>query len=220
MDPADRFAELVNRPASEAHLDLMAGLIGTSFDGAANVGDVIVGLDRLADECAPSFDSILAALFVSGRLSGNRADYGDPANSYLHHVLATGLGIPITLAICAMEVGRRLDVPVQGVGLPNHFLIMCNGEFADPFHAGRRYSADELEPAWQRITGITVPLDRRLVQASHTRSILLRMLNNLKSILVAMDEPGPLSVLAKLRSAFPELAQERAEHARWLRHWN
>jgi regulator of sirC expression with transglutaminase-like and TPR domain len=220
MDPADRFVELVNRPASEAHLDLMAGLIGTSFDVGANVGDVIVGLDRLADECAPSFDSILAALFVSGRLSGNRADYGDPTNSYLHRVLATGLGIPITLAICAMEVGRRLDVPVEGVGLPGHFLIMCNGEFADPFHGGRRYSADELEPAWQRITGMTVPLDRRLVQATHTRSILLRMLNNLKNTLVAMDEPGPLSVLAKLRGAFPELAQERAEHARWLRHWN
>lgn len=198
----------------------MAGLIGTSFDVGANVGDVVVGLDRLADECAPSFDSILAALFVSGRLSGNRADYGDPTNSYLHRVLATGLGIPITLAICAMEVGRRLDVPVEGVGLPGHFLIMCNGEFADPFHGGRRYSADELEPAWQRITGMTVPLDRRLVQATHTRSILLRMLNNLKNTLVAMDEPGPLSVLAKLRGAFPELAQERAEHARWLRHWN
>ena len=220
MDPADRFVELVNRPASEAHLDLMAGLIGTSFDVGANVGDVVVGLDRLADECAPSFDSILAALFVSGRLSGNRADYGDPTNSYLHRVLGTGLGIPITLSICAMEVGRRLDVPVQGVGLPGHFLIMCNGEFADPFHGGRRYSADELEPAWQRITGMSVPLDRRLVQATHTRSILLRMLNNLKNTLVAMDEPGPLSILAKLRGAFPELMQERAEHARWLRHWN
>lgn len=220
MDPADRFVELVNRPASEAHLDLMAGLIGTAFDPGVSVGDVVLGLDRLADECAPSFDSILAALFVSGRLSGNRADYGDPANSYLHRVLATGLGIPITLAICAIEVGRRLDVPVQGVGLPGHFLIMCNGEFADPFHGGRRYSADEIEPVWQRITGMTVPLDRRLVQATHTRSILLRMLNNLKNTLVAMDEPGPLSILAKLRGAFPELAQESAEHARWLRHWN
>ena len=67
---------------------------------------------------------------------------------------------------------------------------------------------------------MTVPLDRRLVQPTHTRSILLRMLNNLKNTLVAMDEPGPLGTLAKLRGAFPELANERAEHARWLRHWN
>ena len=229
MDPAARFTELVNRPASETHLDMMAGLIGAAFEtssgGAAEtadavVGQVIVGLDHLADDCAPSFDSILAALFMSGRLSGNRADYGDPSNSYLHRVMATGLGIPITLSVCAMEVGRRLEVPIQGIGLPGHFVIMCNGEYADPFHGGRRYSADELEPAWRRITGMTSDLERRFVQPTHTRSILLRMLNNLKNILVAMDEPGPLSVLATLRGAFPELAQERAEHARWLRHWN
>jgi len=220
MDPADRFAELINRPASENHLDLLAGLIGATFDPGSDVGDVIIGLDRLADECAPSFDSILAALFVSGRLRGNRADYGDPENSYLHRVLASGLGIPITLGICAMEVGRRLDVPIVGVGLPGHFLVQCNGQFADPFHRGRRYSDDELEPAWRRITGLTIPLDRRFLQPTHTRSILLRMLNNLKNTLVAMDEPVPLQQLAKLRGSFPELAHERAEHARWLRHWN
>lgn len=220
MDPADRFVELVNRPASESHLDLMAGLIGASFEPSTDVGDVILGLDRLADGCAPSFDSIMSALFMSGQLRGNKADYGDPANSYLHRVLATGLGIPITLGICAMEVGRRLDVPIEGIGLPGHFLVRCNNELADPFHGGQRYSAEELEPAWQRITGMTVPLDRRLVQPTHTRSILLRMLNNLKNTLVAMDEPGPLGTLAKLRGAFPELANERAEHARWLRHWN
>ncbi|HQZ34162.1 MAG TPA: transglutaminase-like domain-containing protein [Ilumatobacteraceae bacterium] len=229
MDPAARFAELVNRPASETHLDTMAALIGAAFEtggggpvdtAEAIIGQVIVGLDHLADECAPSFDSILAALFMSGRLAGNRADYGDPSNSYLHRVLDTGLGIPITLSVCAMEVGRRLDVPIEGIGLPGHFLIMCNGEYADPFHGGRRYSLDELEPAWQRITGMTGDLERRFVQPTHTRSILLRVLNNLKNILVAMDEPGPLSVLATLRGAYPELAQERAEHARWLRHWN
>ena len=220
MDPADRFVELINRPAAESHLDLLAGLIGVAFDPTGEVADVLLGLDRLADECAPSFDSILAALFMSGRLRGNRADYGDPQNSYLHRVLATGLGIPITLSLCAMEVGRRVGVPINGIGLPGHFIIECSGEYADPFHNGRRYTADELEPAWQRITGMTTPLDRRLVQPTHHRSILLRMLNNLKNPLVAMDEPVPLKTLAKLRGAFPELAQERAEHARWLRHWN
>ena len=220
MDPAERFVELVNRPAAENHLDLLAGLIGASFEPAADVGDVIVGLDRLADECAPSFDSILASLFMSGRLRGNRADYGAPTNSYLHRVLANGQGIPITLGICAMEVGRRVGVPIAGIGLPGHFLIECGGEYADPFHNGRRYTADELEPAWQRITGMKAPLDHRLLVPTHPRSILLRMLNNLKNTLVAMDEPTQLKVLAKLRGAFPELAQERAEHARWLRHWN
>jgi regulator of sirC expression with transglutaminase-like and TPR domain len=220
MDPAERFVELVNRPAPHTHLDVMAGLIGAAFDPPVDVDSVLIGLDRLADECAPSFDSILATLFVSGRLRGNLADYGDPRNSYLHRVIERGVGIPITLSVCAIEVGRRLGVPIQGVGLPGHFLVVCDGEYADPFHGGGRYAPEELEPAWRRITGLKASLDRRLVQPTHTRSILLRMLNNLKNTMVAIDEPVQLQVLAKLRAAFPELANEHGEYARWLRHWN
>ncbi len=220
MDPAERFVELVNQPASRSHLDLMATLIGASFDPTADIESVLVELDQLAQECDPTFDSIIETLFASGRLRGNTFDYGDPRNSYLHRVVERGVGIPITLSVCAIEVGRRLGVPIDGVGLPGHFLVVCEGVYADPFHGGGHYSPDELEPAWRRITGMTTALDRRLVQPTHTRSILLRMLNNLKNTMVAIDEPLQLQVLAKLREAFPELAGEHGEHARWLRHWN
>ncbi|MBI4936235.1 MAG: hypothetical protein HY828_20350 [Actinobacteria bacterium] len=219
MDPADRFVELVARPASESHLDLMAALIGASFDPSADVGSVVLGLDRLAEGCEASFPSVLS-IFGDGRLRGNTADYGDPRNSYLHEVLHRQVGIPITLSVCAIEVGRRLGVAVHGIGLPGHFLVECDGLYADPFHGGRTYTAEELEPAWQRITGLHEPLDRRLVRPVSSRSILLRMLNNLKNTFVAMDDPIPLRVLASLRGAFPELEHERAEYARWLRHWN
>ncbi|MCE9621672.1 MAG: transglutaminase-like domain-containing protein [Actinomycetia bacterium] len=220
MDPAERFVELVNQPAPAMHLDQMATLIGAAFDPSADIDGVLRRLDQLAAECAPSFDSIVSTLFASGRLRGNTSDYGDPRNSYLHRVVERGVGIPITLSVCAIEVGRRLGVQIDGVGLPGHFLVVCDGEYADPFHGGGRYTPDELEPAWRRITGMTTALDRRLVQPTHTRSILLRMLNNLKNTMVAIDEPLQLQVLAKLRSAFPELASEHGEHARWLRHWN
>ncbi len=220
MDPAERFVELVNRPEPHAHLDLMSALIGAAFEPGTDVERTLIGLDRLADDCSASFDSILATLFESGRLRGNTADYGDPRNSYLHRVVERGIGIPISLSVCAIEVGRRLGVRIEGVGLPGHFFVVCDGVYADPFHGGERYTLDELEPAWQRITGMTASLDGRLVQPTHTRSILLRMLNNLKNTMVAIDEPSQLQVLAKLRSGFPELAGENAERARWLRHWN
>jgi regulator of sirC expression with transglutaminase-like and TPR domain len=219
MDPADRFVELVKRPASEAHLDLMAALLGASFDDAADVGEVILGLDRLAEGCRADLASVLR-MFSDGRLRGNTVDYGDPRNSYLHDVLDRKVGIPITLSVCAMEVGRRLGLAIHGIGLPGHFIIECDGVYADPFHGGATYSIDELEPEWQRITGLREPLDRRLIQPVSSRSVLLRMLNNLKNTFVAMDDPAPLRVLAKLRGAFPELEHERAEYARWLRHWN
>ena len=127
MGPAERFIDLLNRPASDTNLDLLATLIGAAFDGSADVDNVLVELDRLASECAPSFDSILATLFTSGRLRGNTADYGDPRNSYLHRVLERGVGIPITLSVCAIEVGRRLGVPIAGVGLPGAFSLGVRG---------------------------------------------------------------------------------------------
>jgi regulator of sirC expression with transglutaminase-like and TPR domain len=219
MDPADRFAGLVNRPLSADHLDLMAGLIGCAFEPDADVGEVVVGLDRLAEGCSPTFESIMA-LFAHGPLQGNRSDYGDPRNSYMHQVVRRGLGIPITLGICAMEIGRRKGVEICGVGLPGHFLVRCGDVFGDPFHSGRLYARDEVEPVWHTTTGVREPLDPRLLEPALERSILLRVLNNLKNTFVAMDDPVPLRVLARLRGAFPELAAERAEYARWLRHWN
>jgi regulator of sirC expression with transglutaminase-like and TPR domain len=218
MDPTDRFVEVVRHLSPDVHLDLAAGLIGVAFEPEVDVTEVALGLDHLAAECQPTFESILH--LFQHHLTGNSADYGDPRNSYLHQVLHRGLGIPITLSVCAVEVGRRLGVPVRGVGLPGHFLVECEGRYADPYHLGHLYSRDELEPAWRRITGLAEPLDRRLLAPVTDRGILLRMLNNLKNTFVAMDDPVPLRTLATLRGAFPELAHERAEYARWLRHWN
>ena len=55
--------------------------------------------------------------------TGNTVDYADPANSYLDDVLDRRLGIPITLSVLMIEVGRRVGVDVHGVGMPGHFLV-------------------------------------------------------------------------------------------------
>ena len=219
MESAERFAQLVNRPAAAGHLDLLAALIGSSFEPEHDPGAVLIELDRLAAGCDSSFESIMHTLFRSGRLRGNRSDYGDPRNSYLHQVLDRGLGIPITLSVCAIEVGRRLGVEVRGIGLPGHFMVGCGDVYGDPF-SGAILSAPEVETVWRHFTGLRDPFGPHLLAPTHTRSIVLRMLNNLKHTLVALDDPGPLRVLAGLRSAFPELAVESKERARWMRHWN
>src|SRR5246127_5399860 len=62
-------------------------------------------------------------MFEEANLRGNRDDYYDPRNSFLNDVLDRGLGIPITLALIYMEVGRRLGFPLFGVAMPGHFLL-------------------------------------------------------------------------------------------------
>ena len=220
MDPTDRFAELVAAPSEDVRLDEIATLIGCAFEPGVDPQAVFRWLDDEAGRCDGSFDSVLDMLFRSGRLVGNRAEYGDPRNSYLHRVVERALGIPITLSVCAMEVGRRTGLQISGIGLPGHFVIECGGVFADPFHGGLMLGLDDLEAHWRKGIGGRLPLERRFLRPSTPRAVALRMLNNLRNGFVAADDAMALRVLARLRSAYPELRAERAEYRRWMRHWN
>jgi len=218
MDPAEWFASLVRQPSESTTLDVVAGLIGVCFEPEADLGVVSLELDNISDGLSGNFEAVLEVF--SNRLVGNTADYSDPRNSYLHQVVQRGLGIPITLSVCAIELGRRIGLPIVGIGLPGHFMIECGGFFADPFRGGSPLHLDELERTWRRNTGMTAPFDRRFLVPVSNRAIVLRMLNNLKQTFVAMDDPRLLQTLATLRGAFPELQHEQAEYGRWLRHWN
>jgi regulator of sirC expression with transglutaminase-like and TPR domain len=231
VDPASRFVDLVGTVASEAHLDLMAALLAASFDARADVSWMLGELDRLADEFRAEAErsgadielpTLLDFLFGSGRFTGNIRDYSDPRNSMLHEVLRRRVGLPITLSIVAIEVGRRVDVPVIGIGLPGHFFVgdRSSGRYGDPFHRGVVLDRDQLESQWKRLTNAPGSLSPAMLLPTPTRAIMLRMLNNLKNTLTQRDDHVKLAVLARLRSGFPELAGERAEHARWLRHFN
>jgi regulator of sirC expression with transglutaminase-like and TPR domain len=219
MDPAEWFTSLVRQSDDAPDLDVFAGLIGASFEPGTDVAAVPKALDELAAPLEPTFESVMS-VFASGRLVGNSTDYSDPRNSYLHRVLERGLGIPITLSVCAIELGRRVGVPVRGIGLPGHFMVSCDGRFADPFRAGVIIAADQLETTWQRNTGTGAPLDRRFLAPAAPRAIVLRMLNNLMQTFVAGNDTVALATLARLRGSFAELESERGEHARWMRHWN
>ncbi len=222
MDPAARFTSLINGPAADADLGLLVTLIGAAFDRRADVDAVIGELDELAARCEPSFEGIMAGLFGSGLLRGSSADYGDPRNSFLHEVFARRVGLPISLSIVAIEVGRRTHVPVVGVGLPGHFIVgdHASGRFADPFYGGQIYEANEIGDAWRRITASRTALDPVMLRPTPPRSIVLRVLNNLRATLEQRNDEARLPILARLRGAFPELRREQADHARWLRLWN
>jgi regulator of sirC expression with transglutaminase-like and TPR domain len=122
---------------------------------------------------------------------GNVNNYYDPDNSYLHAVLRTRMGIPISLAVIWMELAQGLQLPVRGVGFPGHFLVkvsLPNGQVViDPF-VGQSLSREELSERLQpyqqpRVPGedFDVPMGLYL-QAARPRDILARMLRNLKEI--------------------------------------
>ena len=129
--------------------------------------------------------------------AGNVNDYYDAANSYLHVVLQTRRGIPITLALVYMEIAAQIGLVASGISFPGHFLVrlrMPRGDVViDPF-TGQSMSRDALD-------ALLVPYRRRqalalgqtkdaadivplglFLQASPPRDILARMLRNLKEI--------------------------------------
>ncbi len=132
-------------------------------------------------------------LFEDLGYRGNTEDYYDPRNSYLNEVIDRRTGIPITLSVLYMEVGRRIGLPLEGVSFPGHFLVRLRRHggtlVLDPFSGGAPQSEDELRERLQRVIPegaaevpvAELPLDQFLEPATH-RQILARLLRNLKVI--------------------------------------
>jgi regulator of sirC expression with transglutaminase-like and TPR domain len=162
----------------------------------------------------PSAAGVVDLLFGQLGLKGNEKDYGDPRNSFLDQVLDRGVGIPISLAVLTMEVGRRVGVTVEGVGMPGHFLIRCDGVLRDPFRSGRILGATEVESLFRAVHGPAAPFSPSMLAATGHRAILARMLANLRRSYAERGDATALGWVATLMVAIPGVPPgEQAELA-------
>jgi regulator of sirC expression with transglutaminase-like and TPR domain len=237
----DRFAELLAREDGSIELARACLQIaedaypGLDVDGY--VGEIERFAKRLGARLAPGTateDRIIALnefLFGDLGFSGNADDYYDPRNSYLNEVIDRRRGIPITLAVLYLEIGRRIELPLQGVSFPGHFLVrlpMRGGTLVlDPFSGGAPQSEAELRERLKRVIPrqamggwkdaargaalAELPLDPFLAPASN-RQILARLLRNLKGVYRQKDKPERLlEVLNRMIVVAPEAAGERRD---------
>lgn len=124
-------------------------------------------------------------LFEELGFRGNDGDYYNPRNSCLNQVLMERTGLPITLSVVYMEIGRRLHRPVWGIGMPGHFLVEYDdGEthhYIDPFHNGRLMEADDCLALASRVTGQDMSDNWQALEPVSKRQMALRMLNNMRA---------------------------------------
>jgi regulator of sirC expression with transglutaminase-like and TPR domain len=132
-------------------------------------------------------------LFKKNHFAGNRTHYDDFRNSLLNVVLQRGLGIPISLALVYMEVAKRANVDVQGVGFPGHFLMRGPDEapgaralILDPFDAGRELGELDCRALLAKTQGEDAEYSPDLLRPCTPRQMLARMLNNLKRTYVEL----------------------------------
>ncbi|HXD91551.1 MAG TPA: tetratricopeptide repeat protein [Candidatus Binataceae bacterium] len=155
-------------------------------------------------------------LFNQKGFDGNRDKFGDPRNSFLNDVLDRRLGIPITLSVIYLEVGRQLGLNLFGVSFPAHFLVKAVDErgelIIDPFNGGAILDLDEIKARLAQIYGQPVDLNPAMLKAVGARDILTRMLRNLKNIYAsASDWHRALGVLDRLLMLDPRSLEEVLE---------
>jgi regulator of sirC expression with transglutaminase-like and TPR domain len=155
-------------------------------------------------------------LFAQKGFEGNRDNYKDPRNSFLNEVLDRRLGIPITLSVIYMEVGRRLGINLYGVSFPTHFLVKAVDErgelIIDPFYAGAILDLDDIRARLAQIYGQPVEVRPELLKAVNARAILSRILRNLKGhYMNGGDWPRSLSLLDRILMLEPRSIDELLE---------
>lgn len=215
VDPTERFRELVRAPEADVAL-AEAALCIAAHDHAVDIAAQLSALDDLAHGGPVDPEALARHLFTDLGFAGNVDDYGDPRNSFLDEVLRRRLGIPITLSVVLLEVGRRRGVALFGVGMPGHFLVGCDdGSFYDPFHGGVRLDEQGCRLVFEATRG-SVPFRPEYLAPVGSRSILARMLANLVHAF-ASRSPADAVWATRLRLSIPGLSiVERREGAALL----
>jgi regulator of sirC expression with transglutaminase-like and TPR domain len=135
---------------------------------------------RLAETPAARAAALGAVLFGDEAFRGNEQDYYDPANSYFDLVLDRRCGIPISLAILYILVGRRAGLQVHGINFPRHFVVgYVEGGFStaiDAFHEGRLLDRQALAA---RVFAQSLPWNDSYLGEASPKDIMRRMLGNL-----------------------------------------
>lgn len=129
-------------------------------------------------------------LFTEQGFKGNTKNYYELDNSYLNRVIDRRTGIPISLSAVYLLIGKRLGLPVHGIGMPGHFLVKYESEkykiFIDCFNGGALLTEKNCA---RFLTEAGYGFEERYLQKSSTRAILTRMIKNLLAIYSKLDEP-------------------------------
>ena len=221
-DATVQFTDLVSGPEDDLPLDRAALLIAAHAQPGLDVDAELAQLDDLAAACPdPSFEGWRRHLFEDLGFTGDVQDYYDPANSFLNEVVRRRKGLPITLSILGIEIGRRIGLPLLGVSMPGHFLLELAGciprRWVDPFAGGRVLDRAQCEDQFHAVNGTTTRFDESYLEAVGPRAILGRMLANLKAIYATRGDLEALGWTLTLRLAIPGTpTMERRDLARVL----
>lgn len=215
-DAVARFSALVSAAEPSGRLDETALALAGCFEPELNLDDELARFDALAETVRePTLAALRSALFEDAGFTGDRANYYDPANSFLNRVLDRRRGIPITLAILTIEVGRRIGVPLAGVGLPGHFVVRDEvdpSSFVDVFAGGALIDRRGCVRIVEGIQGSAVALDDEWFDPVDRQAIITRMLANLEGCYRRLGDGRRAALALELRTMVPGSSHRERRH--------
>ena len=227
LAPTLNALENLSQVAPDQRLIQGALLIARLDDADLDVQAYVAQVDRMAEEIRDGLDenstplrrrqAMDRYLFKENGFRGGRSEYYHPANSHLNRVIDDREGLPITLSILYIELARRLDLEVVGVGLPGHFVVKHvidpkTEQLVDVFDGGQTMTRDEAGAIVLRYA--RRPMTDEDLQPQSTTQILTRVLNNLMAI--ATDRREPESMLRYIEAIValnPDVADYRMMRA-------
>lgn len=198
LKPLDYFASLVQE---EEHIPLFEAAlsIAQDIDASLDLSHSIIEIDKFAAKLKHRMPADIAQIpklrllnnffYQELGFAGNLNDYYNPDNSYLHKVLSTRRGIPISLAVIYMELANQIGLAVKGISFPGHFLMKLtvkSGDIIlDPFNGAslsREDIEERLEPYFVHGRSPQDPPLTSYLEDASEHAILVRMLRNLKTL--------------------------------------
>jgi regulator of sirC expression with transglutaminase-like and TPR domain len=139
--------------------------------------------------------------------SGNTSNHLDPQNSYLSQVLETKKGNQISLAIIYSIIAQKLDIPVYGVNLPQHFILAYMDEsrqsefeggvlfYINAFNKGLIFGRRDVDMFLKQLN---VKPDKQFYEPCSNTEIIKRVLRNLISAYEHLGSPEKVVELNEL----------------------
>ena len=210
-----RFAKLMSGDSDSLDLDEASLVMSAVLQPGLDEIEWLAALDLIAGDCPTATpEGVSRYLFDAMGFAGNKDAYYDWRNSCLDRVMETRTGIPISLSILMIEVGRRVGVRLVGVGMPAHFLVRSADDdttFFDPFDGGRQLDRDDARALFETITRGQAPWSDSHLDPTPNRAIVIRMLNNLKSVFARRSDEVRFALVMQLRAQVSELAVLEAD---------
>ena len=217
------FYQEISQPDEQINLASSALYIAQEEYPDLDPGEYLNALDTMAAEIQQRLpaepyplriiQSINQYLYDDLGFTGNTDNYYDPRNSFLNEVIERRVGIPITLSLIYLEVARRIDFPMIGVGMPGHFIIRPDVPqmeiFVDAFNRGEVLFPEDCQQRLTEIYGQPVTLQSGFLESITNRQFLARMLTNLKFIYLNQQEwEKALAAVERILLLFPEAPLE------------